>query len=240
MNGSPNRKMAWLPAVILAGILIAVLPTTAKEEALVGKVETTGASPTVDLAVKPDRSAPMREPGFVQATLAGQAERAASRKPCDPSISEKPNLSGKYNAVLITGVEDGGIPIQFQIAGDSFKMILSNANGDLGSTAGEGSITAVNTCSATSLAMKFHYLDSDLVGDIKAQGTSVSLTASQVGAPMLTRFRVSSFLTGAPVVLATARDTTGKLAGVDMAIVVCPEYPDCLKFPKCACPIPDK
>lgn len=143
------------------------------------------------------------------------------------------NLTGKYQGVYFLGKDDReGTPATFQVDGNSFLLVSDNLKGG-------GTITAVNSCGDTSVALRFERATGEeRAGMEDLLGSMISLDARRVGAPEATMGNVQTLDANQPIVLATSFDRQGKLAGPDFAFVICPPYPACKKYPKCPCPEP--
>jgi hypothetical protein len=153
---------------------------------------------------------------------------------CIPELWQRPDLSGKYDAVLFADKNDKiGNPVVLKIEGSSFTVVSDN-------TAGEGKIGAIDKCGHTDVTLKFDSLSGTLAKHPEFTQSSISLEARQVGADPSRKYHVTSLRTSAPIVLATKRGAGGMMEGPDIAILVCPAYPECLKYPRCPCPDPNK
>jgi len=154
---------------------------------------------------------------------------------CDPNVSEQVDLSGEFNAVVFTDKQlSEGKHLRFQIEGNSFKLVSD------GTTIGQGMIAAVNTCGYTSIALRFESIAQELSTKSEFMRSAISLEARPVRSLTMKSTTKSQFghLSNGAIILATTRQNNGALAGADLAILICPEYPDCLKYPKCSCPSP--
>lgn len=140
------------------------------------------------------------------------------------------DLSGTYSGVYYLKENEKEVAATLRIAGNSFELVSDALNG-------RGVISAVNSCGETAISLRFREASGEGAETrTSLMGSAISLDARTAGA--MSRGDIESFRSNRAVVLATARDRTGKLAGADIAFVICPSYPKCKRYRPCPCPDP--
>jgi hypothetical protein len=144
------------------------------------------------------------------------------------------DLSGTYDGVYFLDKRNKrGVPAKLKITGNTFELTSDSLNGT-------GLISAVNSCGETSISLKFTratgYSELPLTDLLT---TAISLDARAAGQGGRGE-NIDSLQTDRAIILATARDRSGKLAGADIAYVICPPHPKCKRYPSCPCPDPTK
>jgi hypothetical protein len=127
-----------------------------------------------------------------------------------------------------------GVPATLTITGDTFDLTSDSLKGS-------GLISAVKSCGDTSIALKFGHAIGEATATIASLlRSSISLDTRIAGGTMSSYDDFESLHTDRAIILATARDDAGRLAGADIAFVICPPYPKCKRYPSCPCPDPGK
>ena len=173
------------------------------------------------------RASAVRHHQSRESSVQGQGETIPLR--C--KRQEQLDLSGTYSGVYYLKENEKEVAATLRIAGNSFELVSDSLNG-------RGVISAVNSCGETAISLRF--LEASGEGAetrTSLMGSAISLDARTAGA-MMSHGDIESFRSNRAVVLATARDRSGKLAGADIAFVICPRYPKCKRYPSCPCPDP--
>jgi len=167
----------------------------------------------------------MSEPAVARKPL-----QRASEQENDSCKNRKLNITGNYKGVLFTDKDQKeGTPATINVTGSRFELLSNTLRGT-------GLVSAVNNCGDTSIALKFTQVSGDEEQVVEHLKTGVSMDARVAAGGG--EWRASAMMVDKPVVLATSRDRLGKLAGADLAFVICPPYPKCKRYPTCPCPEP--
>lgn len=170
-----------------------------------------------------------------QALIAQDVVKQPSSKEGDESCkNQKVNLTGTYKGALFTRKDQKeGAPGTIRVKGNWFEL-------SSGILQGAGLISAVNNCGDVSIALKFVEATDEHGTDVtEFMKNSVSLDVRRLREQGIEFYSAEPPI-DKPIIWATATDKSGKLAGADIAFVICPEHPKCKRYPSCPCPEPPR
>ena len=148
----------------------------------------------------------------------------------EPSCVRKLDLSGKFHGLVYIDKDEKPQLATLAVENNLFSL-------EAGELKGSGIVSGVNMCGDSKVALKF-----TKTNDPRFQyvlNTGISLDARIIGGDdWSAETSVREVSKYRPVVFATARDINNHFAGPDVAFLICPEPPECKRYPRCPCADP--